>query len=156
MLTQCKYYNQPDEIKNLLADHEVFIFDCDGTIWLGDKILPGAIDFLEKLKKMRKRIYFYTNNCMTTRAKYVEKMKKHGLDISINQVNKSVTQLLPELPKVCVRFTQKIKSIFWQVCNLTPVCAVVGSIWRRLALTAPAAITVLNHLVPKGGVRLQI
>ena len=69
-----------------MHENDIFIFDCDGTIWLGEETLSGALEFLEKLEKLGKKIYFYTNNCMTTRSKYVEKMKRFGLNVNINQV----------------------------------------------------------------------
>lgn len=36
---------------NTIKDIKCFLLDMDGTIYLGDKLIDGAIDFLEALKK---------------------------------------------------------------------------------------------------------
>ena len=42
----------------LLDTNDVFIFDCDGVIWKGDSIIEGVPSVLEKLREMKKKIFF--------------------------------------------------------------------------------------------------
>ena len=53
-----------------------FIFDCDGVLWNASSAIPKAPEFLKFLKENEKRVYFVTNNGMSTRAEYKAKIKK--------------------------------------------------------------------------------
>ena len=46
----------------LLRDTRLFVLDMDGTFYLGDRILPGAADFLKAVKAAGKDYLFFTNN----------------------------------------------------------------------------------------------
>ena len=59
-----------------LADKELYIFDMDGTIYLGFQVFPFAIKFIENLRKAGKRVLFFTNNASHTTAYYVDKLTK--------------------------------------------------------------------------------
>ena len=41
----------------LLQNIKVILFDCDGVIWIGNQIIPGAIDTIQYLKKLGKLVY---------------------------------------------------------------------------------------------------
>ena len=56
-----------------------FLFDMDGTIYLGDKLLPGAEDFIRDLNEKKIPYYFLTNNSSRSRADYVKKLDRLGL-----------------------------------------------------------------------------
>ena len=64
---------------NLLKDVQCFLFDMDGTIYLGDKLLPGAQEFHRDLDEKKTPYYFLTNNSSRSRADYVEKLDRLGL-----------------------------------------------------------------------------
>jgi len=51
----------------------------DGTIYLGNKLLPGAKDFLKILDEQKMPYYFLTNNSSKSRADYVKKLERFGL-----------------------------------------------------------------------------
>ena len=38
-----------------------FLFDMDGTIYLGDRLLPGAAQAIEFLQRQRMSFYFLTH-----------------------------------------------------------------------------------------------
>ena len=46
------------DIKNV----ELFLFDLDGTVYIGDKEIEGSFDAINELRQMGKRICFFTNN----------------------------------------------------------------------------------------------
>ncbi|MGY5863494.1 MAG: HAD-IIA family hydrolase [Candidatus Thorarchaeota archaeon] len=62
-----------------LSKVQCFLFDMDGTIYLGDKLLPGAQDFLRDLNEKKIPYYFLTNNSSRSRADYVKKLDRLGL-----------------------------------------------------------------------------
>ena len=62
--------------KELAKKYSNFIFDCDGVLWNASSAIPNASKFLKLLKENDKKVYFVTNNGMSTRAEYKEKIKK--------------------------------------------------------------------------------
>lgn len=67
-------------------DAEVFLFDLDGTIYLGDKPICGAIDTLKRLGEQGKKIYFLTNNSSKDKSEYVQKLNNMGYPVRPDQV----------------------------------------------------------------------
>ena len=61
-----------------LFDKQLYIFDMDGTIYLGSKIFPFAIKFINNLRAAGKKILFFTNNASHTTDFYVEKLTRLG------------------------------------------------------------------------------
>ena len=45
-----------------LKSCELFLFDMDGTLYLGDEVFPGAIELMEDLPRLGKRYIYLTNN----------------------------------------------------------------------------------------------
>jgi 4-nitrophenyl phosphatase/NagD protein len=56
-----------------------FLFDMDGTIYLGDKLMPGANAMIGFLLARGTPYYFLTNNSSRSRADYVKKLEHLGL-----------------------------------------------------------------------------
>ena len=48
--------------KDILKKTRYFVIDMDGTFYLGDKLLPGALSFIEKLSATGRDYLFFTNN----------------------------------------------------------------------------------------------
>jgi len=71
-----------EEIQNTAC----FLFDLDGTVYLGDKLLPGAEDLLSYLDQVGRPYFFLTNNSSRSRADYSTKLAKYGLDISLEKI----------------------------------------------------------------------
>jgi len=51
----------------------------DGTIYLGDKLLPGAKAIIEFLRENETPFYFLTNNSSRSTSDYVDKLTQFGL-----------------------------------------------------------------------------
>ncbi len=64
--------------KSELKRINLFVLDMDGTIYLGEKILPGAIEFVHTARKMGKKVVFFTNNASKNPNNYVEKLNRMG------------------------------------------------------------------------------
>jgi 4-nitrophenyl phosphatase/NagD protein len=56
-----------------------FILDMDGTVYLGEKILPGAVEFLAYLKNTGRDFLFLTNNSSTDAIYYAKKLAGMGI-----------------------------------------------------------------------------
>eukprot|EP00922_Rhytidocystis_sp_ex-Travisia-forbesii_P021577 GHVS01031600.1.p1 GENE.GHVS01031600.1~~GHVS01031600.1.p1 ORF type:complete len:396 (+),score=68.88 GHVS01031600.1:216-1403(+) len=58
---------------------DVFLFDCDGVLWHGDKLIERVIETLEQLQAAGKQLYFVTNNSSKSRQGYLAKFQRLGL-----------------------------------------------------------------------------
>lgn len=70
--------------------YEGYVFDLDGTIYLGDELLPGAKRLLEKLRELRKKVIFLSNNPTKDPKMYAEKLTRLGLPTSEGEVVNTV------------------------------------------------------------------
>ncbi|MGB2964681.1 MAG: HAD-IIA family hydrolase [Anaerolineales bacterium] len=64
-----------------IQNTKCFLFDLDGTIYLGDQLLPGAKDLLSYLDTNLRPYFFLTNNSSRSRADYVLKLSRYGLTV---------------------------------------------------------------------------
>ena len=46
----------------VLSGVELFLFDMDGTLYLGDRLYGFTVELLETIKEKGKRYIFVTNN----------------------------------------------------------------------------------------------
>ena len=67
--------------KNNIRDKNAFVCDMDGVIYHGDHLLEGVIEFVEWLKREKKRYLFLTNSSSRTPQQLKEKLSKFGLEI---------------------------------------------------------------------------
>ena len=58
-----------------------FLLDMDGTFYLSDRLLEGALRFIEVLRRQGKPFLFLTNNSSKHRRQYAEKISRLGLPI---------------------------------------------------------------------------
>ncbi|MDU2064848.1 MAG: HAD-IIA family hydrolase [Sporomusaceae bacterium] len=63
-----------------------FSLDMDGTIFLGKKLLPGAIEFLQYLKASCRPYLFLTNNSSKNKQSYVTKLQALGIEATVEQI----------------------------------------------------------------------
>jgi HAD superfamily hydrolase (TIGR01457 family) len=63
-----------------------FLLDMDGTFYLGDRLLDGALRFIEILRRQHKQFLFLTNNSSKHRSQYAEKISRLGLPIAEESV----------------------------------------------------------------------
>ena len=78
----------PAKARKFLADHDSFLFDCDGVLWRGeDGLLPNTVETLALLERLGKSCIFVTNNAAKSRAAYRERFAQLGLErITLGQV----------------------------------------------------------------------
>ncbi len=63
-----------------------FLLDMDGTITLGDQLLPGAHDFIQLLSRRDIQYFFLTNNSSRSRNDYTAKLRSLGLEVPAERI----------------------------------------------------------------------
>lgn len=70
----------------MLNDIKTILFDLDGTIYYGDKPIPGAIDVINYLKHKNYKILFLTNTSYKKRETIFKKLNSMGVQCDIDQI----------------------------------------------------------------------
>jgi HAD superfamily hydrolase (TIGR01450 family) len=73
--------------------YEGYVFDLDGTIYLGDELLPGAERLVLKLRELEKRVIFLSNNPTKDPKMYAEKLGKLGLETPESEIVNTVVTM---------------------------------------------------------------
>lgn len=63
-----------------------YLFDLDGTIYRGEKLVPGARETVETLKALSKKILYLSNKPLQTRADYAAKLTRLGIPTEPGEV----------------------------------------------------------------------
>ncbi|KAF9391606.1 hypothetical protein CPB97_006110 [Podila verticillata] len=71
--------NTVEDYKTFIDQFDTFLLDCDGVLWHGSQVLEGILDTVDFLRKNGKRLVFVTNNSTLSRANYVKKFKRLGI-----------------------------------------------------------------------------
>lgn len=79
--------------------YEGYIFDLDGTIYLGNELLPGAKRLVLKLRELGKQVIFLSNNPTKDPVMYAEKLTKLGLPTLEDEVVNTVVTMTQWLLK---------------------------------------------------------
>ena len=61
-----------------IADKKLYIFDMDGTIYLGGIVFDFAVKFIDNLRASGRRVLFFTNNASHTTEFYYSKLARLG------------------------------------------------------------------------------
>lgn len=64
---------------NKIKDIKLFLFDMDGTLYLGDRLYDFTIELLDTIKKTGGRYMFMTNNSSRSVADYIKKLDRLGI-----------------------------------------------------------------------------
>ncbi len=63
-----------------------YIFDLDGTVYLDDQIIDGAVETINRLREAGNKVVFLTNKSIATRNDYVTKLNKLGIHANLSEV----------------------------------------------------------------------
>ena len=69
--------------------NKAVIFDLDGTIYYGDKLIEGANETISILKQLNFEILFFTNNSSKSRKEIFSKLLKLGIESTLNKIYNS-------------------------------------------------------------------
>jgi arabinose operon protein AraL len=71
---------------SIVLPHRGWLFDLDGTVYLGEALLPGAAETIAALRGDGRRVAFLSNKPLYTRADYAEKLTRLGIPTSRDEV----------------------------------------------------------------------
>ena len=74
--------NDPNNLQQIKG----FIFDLDGTLYLGEKALPYAVETIQAIRKQGKRILFISNKPLEPPQSYAAKLTRLGITASADEV----------------------------------------------------------------------
>ena len=78
------------EFKNpntdIIKDKKLYVFDMDGTIYLGGIPFDFAKRFIKNLRQNGKRVLFFTNNASHTSPFYQKKLERLGFEPSEDEI----------------------------------------------------------------------
>ena len=69
-----------------LKSCELFLFDMDGTLYLGDNVYPGAHELMEALPSLGKRYIYLTNNSSRAGTDYITRLRRLGFPCEAENV----------------------------------------------------------------------
>ncbi|MBQ6267761.1 MAG: HAD-IIA family hydrolase [Clostridia bacterium] len=72
--------------REIFAKTKYFIIDMDGTFYLDGNIIPGALDFIDRLHETGRDFYFFTNNSSNNVAVCREKLANMGFPVEEDRV----------------------------------------------------------------------
>lgn len=73
-------------MKALLDKVKLFVLDMDGTFYLGDRRIDGALDFIHKVKETGRDFIFFTNNSSKNGSMYIEKLASMDCPITKDRI----------------------------------------------------------------------
>ena len=69
-----------------LEDVHAVLIDLDGTIFVGDRLVPGAADSIENLRRGNIPMRFGTNISRMPRTAIVKHLSQMGLEVELEEV----------------------------------------------------------------------
>ena len=61
-------------------DKKLYVFDMDGTIYLGENVFPFAVTYIKRLRSEGRRVLFFTNNASKSPDFYVKRLARMGFE----------------------------------------------------------------------------
>lgn len=74
------------KVHERLRNTTLFLLDLDGTLYLGDRPIPGAVDFIKQLGRLGRRYVFLTNNSSRSLTEYIEKISGMGFPVTKDNI----------------------------------------------------------------------
>ena len=85
------------KLKQMFYSKKQYLFDLDGTLYLGKQLIPGAQDLILNLREQKKDLFFFTNNSSRSEGEYLKKLNGFGLRASLNEIVMSTHTLIRAL-----------------------------------------------------------
>jgi phosphoglycolate/pyridoxal phosphate phosphatase family enzyme len=80
------FFGEYQTAMGVIPRYDGYIFDLDGTIYLGDVLLPHAAALLARLRATGCKVAFLSNNPTRTREQYVAKLRGFGIQADLDEV----------------------------------------------------------------------
>ncbi|XP_004634653.1 pyridoxal phosphate phosphatase isoform X1 [Octodon degus] len=65
-------------LRDLLGRAQGVLFDCDGVLWNGERVVPGAAELVERLARAGKQALFVSNNSRRARPELAQRFARLG------------------------------------------------------------------------------
>lgn len=75
-----------DDVRKWLLSFDTILSDCDGVVWMLNEAIGGAVETINSLKDLKKKVYFCTNNSTKTRAEILEKAIRLGFNMQEDEI----------------------------------------------------------------------
>jgi HAD superfamily hydrolase (TIGR01450 family) len=69
-----------------LRPYDHVLVDLDGCLWVGDEVVPGAVEAIAALREADKSVLFLTNDVRSAPEGFVRKLWRLGFQASLNEV----------------------------------------------------------------------
>lgn len=122
---------------NALQHKKLFLFDLDGTLYLGDRLFDGVCELLSLIRTRGGQYRFLTNNSSRSVAAYVEKLARLGVAAEESDFLTSVDALISYLR------TQGDKDRRYYVCGTESMKSQLRAAGLSLAATRDDANALL-------------
>ncbi|MDR0488647.1 MAG: HAD hydrolase-like protein [Propionibacteriaceae bacterium] len=76
------------------AFFDAYLFDLDGTIYLGDEVLPGVRETMTALREAGKVVRFLSNNPTKSPEQYAEKLTAMGIEAQVSEITNTIVTTL--------------------------------------------------------------
>ncbi|HEX3178869.1 MAG TPA: HAD-IIA family hydrolase [Methylomirabilota bacterium] len=73
-------------IATIILPHRGWLFDLDGTVYLGERLVAGAAETIAALREAGRRVVFLSNKPLQTRADYAAKLTRLGVPAAADDV----------------------------------------------------------------------
>lgn len=67
-------------------DKKLYVFDMDGTIYLGGRVFPFAVEYIKRLRADGRRVLFFTNNASRNKDVYFERLTRMGFEPRADEI----------------------------------------------------------------------
>ncbi len=78
--------NLSDKDAGILATCETLVCDLDGTLYLENEPISGAIDFVRQVMQSGRQLYYFTNNTSASRRSWLKKLTRLGFPAEDRQL----------------------------------------------------------------------
>jgi len=82
------------QLGNVLAQVDTVILDLDGTVYVGESIIPGAPEAIAELRKRGKKVFFVSNNSSKNKNEYISRLAGFGICAGLNDLCLSTDALV--------------------------------------------------------------
>ncbi len=73
-------------MNEIIKNKKLYIFDMDGTIYLGDQVFECAVKLISWLRNNGRRVMFFTNNASHTPDFYIAKLNRLGFGATRGEI----------------------------------------------------------------------
>lgn len=71
---------------DLLREKKLFVMDMDGTIYLGERVIKGAPEFIQRVRDNGARVMYFTNNASKNPDIYIDKLTRLGFSATREEI----------------------------------------------------------------------